>query len=278
MKIVSWNIQWGRGADGRVALKRTADLLRSLDADVICLQEVAINMQGLAGAQAEDGVAILRAMLPGYEAAYAAAVDIPDDHGGRMCFGNLTLVRPPLGQVWRHLLPWPADTAFPAMQRACLEVVVAAPTRTIRILNTHLEYYSERVRLAQAKRLVALGGEAEALAVEPPAVKRGSSPAFAPRPRPSAAVLCGDMNCEPGSIAYHAVLQGGLWYDTWPLVHDGVSHSPTVGLHEAEWPDRAYCCDYFFVSAAARASVRQVRVVEDTAASDHQPIVLELGS
>jgi endonuclease/exonuclease/phosphatase family metal-dependent hydrolase len=275
MEIVSWNIQWGRGADGRVALKRTAELLRRLNADVICLQEVAVDMQGLAGAEPEDGVAILRDMLPGYEAAYVAAVDISNGAGRRMCFGNLTLSRFPLGQVWRHLLPWPADPALPAMQRACLEVVVEVPTGPIRVLNTHLEYYSERVRLAQAKRLVALAQEAEALATDPPAGK-DSSPAFAPRPRPAAAVLCGDMNCEPGSIAYHALLQGGAWYDTWSLVRDGASHAPTVGLHGAEWPDRPYCCDYFFASGVMRGAVRQIRVMEDTAASDHQPIVLEL--
>ena len=275
MEIVSWNIQWGRGADGRVELKRIADVLRKLNADVICLQEVAVDMRGLAGAEPEDGVAILRSMLTGYDTVYVAAVDIPDGAGGRMGFGNLTLSRFPLGQVWRHFLPWPADSALPAMQRACLEVVVETPSGPLRVLNTHLEYYSERVRLAQAKRLVALAQEAEALAADPPAGKDGS-PAFAPRLRPAAAVLCGDMNCEPGSIAYHALLHGGAWYDAWPLVADGASHPPTVGLHGAEWPDRAYCCDYFFASGVARAAVRQVRVIDETAASDHQPVVLEL--
>ncbi len=232
-------------------------------------------MRGLAGTGPEDGVAILRSMLPEYELAYGAGVDVPDGVGGRMCFGNLTLSRLPIGQIWRHMLPWAVDPAFPAMQRCCVEAVIETPTGPLRILNTHLEYYSEQVRLAQARHLVRLEQEAEALAAEPPAGKDGSL-AFAPRERPAAAVLCGDMNCEPGSIAYLALDSDGIWSDVWPMVRDIAEHAPTVGLHGADWPDRAYCCDYLFVSAAARQAVRQVRVIENTAASDHQPILLEL--
>ena len=41
MKLLSWNIQWGRGADGVVNLQRTISAIRTLgDFDVICLQEV----------------------------------------------------------------------------------------------------------------------------------------------------------------------------------------------------------------------------------------------
>ena len=38
MKLVSWNIQWARGCDGRVSTGRIADIVRAWgDADVICL-------------------------------------------------------------------------------------------------------------------------------------------------------------------------------------------------------------------------------------------------
>ncbi|MCU0933013.1 MAG: endonuclease, partial [Thiobacillaceae bacterium] len=43
MKLLSWNIQWGRGLDGRVDLARIAGEIRRIgDFDVICLQEVAV--------------------------------------------------------------------------------------------------------------------------------------------------------------------------------------------------------------------------------------------
>ncbi|PKO73136.1 MAG: endonuclease, partial [Betaproteobacteria bacterium HGW-Betaproteobacteria-17] len=88
MKLLSWNIQWGRGLDGRVDLAR---ILRTIDQlggfDVICLQEVAVNFPGLPGSRGEDQVAELSAGLPGYTALYGAATDIPDGRGGRSQFG-----------------------------------------------------------------------------------------------------------------------------------------------------------------------------------------------
>ncbi len=40
--------------------------------------------------------------------------------------------------------------------------------------------------------------------------------------------------------------------------------------------DRAYCCDYFFVSADLVDRVEAVSVDQATAASDHQPVILTL--
>ncbi|HRH74380.1 MAG TPA: endonuclease, partial [Zoogloea sp.] len=48
MKLLSWNIQWGRGADGVVDLQRTIAAIRTLgEFDVLCLQEVSIGFAGL---------------------------------------------------------------------------------------------------------------------------------------------------------------------------------------------------------------------------------------
>ena len=55
MKLLSWNIQWARGLDGRVDPGRVTDTIHRLgDFDVICLQEVAVNFPGLPGSQGED--------------------------------------------------------------------------------------------------------------------------------------------------------------------------------------------------------------------------------
>ena len=71
MRIISWNIQWGRGADGRVDLSRTIAAIGDVGgADVICLQEVARNFPGLEGGRCEDGVEILASAFPGYEAVF----------------------------------------------------------------------------------------------------------------------------------------------------------------------------------------------------------------
>ena len=43
MRVVSWNIHWGCGKDGRIRIHAIIDVLRRLNPDVVCLQEVAAN-------------------------------------------------------------------------------------------------------------------------------------------------------------------------------------------------------------------------------------------
>ncbi len=281
MRIMTWNIQWGRGADGRVDLDRTIAAIRHAGAvDVICLQEVARNFPGLPGGAREDELALLAGAFPDHAPVYAAALDVPDGEGGRAQFGNLLLSRVAVDQVFRHQLPYPGDGALPGMARVCIEAVLDSPRGGLRVLTTHLEYYSQRQRRAQVGALRALQEEAASHA----AVRRDrreKNPAFAARPRPLSAVLCGDFNCQPGSAEYRRLqrsLAGGVsgWCDAWRILHGDAPHPPTVGLHGAEWPGHAYCCDFFFVSADLGQCVRGLEVLADTDASDHQPVVLEL--
>lgn len=281
MRIVTWNIQWGRGADGRVNLARTRDLLAALGSpELICLQEVAVDFPGLPGGPPQDGLAFLSAAFPGYEPVYTPGVDVLGETGtGRSRFGNLLLSRLPVLQAFRHLLPWPAEPELPSMQRACAEAVVAAPAGPLRVMTTHLEYYSTCQRAAQMEALRQLQVEAAGHAAD--ASSQDAAAAFAPRPRPASAVLCGDFNCEAGSPEYARLvspLDGAAphWCDAWAVLHPNEPYAPTVGLHGAEWPDRQYCCDFFFVTADLADRLRAIRVEAGTAASDHQPVVLDL--
>ncbi len=284
MKLLSWNIQWGRGADGVVDLKRTISAIRTLgDFDVICLQEVAVGFAGLQGGMPVDGVARLAAAFPGYSVHFVSAVDLPDGVGGRSRFGNLTLSRMPVGQVFRHSLPRPPEEGVPSMPRACIEVVVDGPHGPIRVLNTHLEYYSRIQRMTQIAALHTLQCDAVRLAAMGAGESKGDeldSP-FSVWPRPASAVVCGDFNCEPGSPEYYrltAPISADVsgWEDAWRACYGDIPHLCTVGLNGAEWPDRSYCCDYFFVSADLVDQVESVAVDQLTAASDHQPIILNL--
>ncbi|HRP76031.1 MAG TPA: endonuclease/exonuclease/phosphatase family protein [Rhodocyclaceae bacterium] len=284
MRLITWNIQWGRGADGRVDLGRIVDTLRSMDpADVICLQEVAQNVEGLAGAEPDDGPAVLAAAFADYEPVYGPGVDVPARAGGRARFGNLMLSRLPVDQVFRHLLPFPADASVPGMQRGCIEAVVAAPSGPVRVLTTHLEYYSVRQRTAQVEALRALQAERSLQERAGAGTSKESCPVFASRPRPPSAILCGDFNFEPDSPE-HALMgestnhEGVCFVDAWRALCGTVPHAPTVGLHGAEWPDRTYCCDFFWVSRDLVPRLQSITVDAATAASDHQPILLEIDS
>ncbi len=126
MRLITWNIQWGRGADGKVDPARILRACRKMaDFDVLCLQEVARHFPGLAGSDGADTFARLAAALPGFTPIEAIAVDVLGPHGQRAQFGELMLTRRPVLQVLRHLLPWPGDPGMPTMQRIALEVVIA---------------------------------------------------------------------------------------------------------------------------------------------------------
>jgi len=281
MKLLSWNIQWGRGMDGRVDPARILQTIRQLgDFDVICLQEVAINFPGLPGSHGEDQVAELSAGLPGYTAIYGAATDVPDGRGGRSRFGNAIFSRLPVGQVWRHLLPWPAELATPSMQRILIEVVVeSADVGPLRVMTTHLEYYSQRQRQAQIDAIRRLHAEACAMSARAllPEEAGGSFEVF---PRPAQALLCGDMNfpaSAPERSQILAPFDGGEpgFRDAWEVLHPGELHAPTVGIHPVDFVKQPECFDFVFVTEGLANRLRAHGIDATTEASDHQPVWIE---
>ncbi len=282
MKLVTWNIQWGRGADGRVDLDRIVSHARRLaDFDVLCLQEVSAGYPELPGCDGSDQFAGLSARLPGYEPVAGVATDAPHPSGHRRRFGNMILSRLPVGAVFRHLLPWPVDPAVPSMQRVALEVTVSTPIGLIRVTTTHLAYYSPLQRAAQVERLRDLHREAAAHAAHPRPGTAADGP-FDRLPRGGPSILAGDFNYKPDSAERVRMLspidaQTPSYRDAWELAHPGAPHPPTVGVHDqAQWPGPPFTWDFFFVSDELASRVRDVRVDLASDASDHQPMLLEL--
>lgn len=282
MKIITWNIQWGRGADGRVDLDRiVAHALRFADFDVLCLQEVSAGHQQLPGCDGGDQFEQLAARLPGYEPVAGVATDVLGPDGRRRKFGNMLFSRLPVRQVFRHLLPWPAEAGVMSVQRVAVEATLDTAFGPLRVTTTHLEYYSARQRAAQIDRLRALHREAvaHAQATRPGSASDG---AFEPMPRAAAAVLVGDFNFRPDDPDHARLLapvdpRTPAYCDAWELAHPGRPHEPTVGVHDkAQWPGVPFTFDFVCVSADAAGRVRDVRVDEATDASDHQPMLLEL--
>lgn len=282
IRFISWNIQWGRGADGLVKMSRLIDEIRRLgDFDVICLQEVASRFPGLKGGVEEDGVRCLQAAFPDFELIEAFPVDRLHPVSGRARFGNVLLSRLPVLAAARHRLPCPPDDRHPSMARSVVEVALSLPMGApLRVLTTHLEYYSALQRSAQVARLCELQQEAIDWLEVPMHPKEAAGP-FARPPWPAAALLCGDFNFKPESADWRRIQSGnagepGVWQDAWRVCHGAQDHPHSVGLHGAEWPDHPYCCDFFFVSAEAVPAVKAVRYDASSAASDHQPVMLEV--
>jgi endonuclease/exonuclease/phosphatase family metal-dependent hydrolase len=209
---------------------------------------------------------------------FRPAVETIDREGKVHRFGNMTLSRLPVLQVASHLLPWPRAGEPRSMRRSALEVTVQTAFGPVRIVNTHLEYYSAAHRAAQLVRLLDLQEEASRdvrLASTSHVEPYGSQVVAA------SSVLCGDFNFDV-SDPQHAVLQEssrpGLNYrDSWSIGHPERPHQPTCGVHDrVQWKSGPDCRDFIFVTEDLAGRVRRIDVDGLTDASDHQPILIEI--
>jgi endonuclease/exonuclease/phosphatase family metal-dependent hydrolase len=282
MKLITWNLQWGCGLDGRVDLARIVKTARRIaDFDVFCVQEIADNFPGLDGNDERDQFAELGSLLPGYARIQGYGVDVAGEGGRRRRFGNAIFSRYGVTSARRHALPWPAQAGRSTMPRVAVEATLATPMGAMRVTTTHLEYYSEAQRRAQARRLRELHDEACARARMGTPEESDSNPTFDPTPQSASAILTGDFNFPPENPAYGEIqqpLEGGgpAYRDAWPLVNDRHPHTPTFCVHDHSFSKTPYCCDFIFVSADLARRVRAVEVDSATRDSDHQPVLLEL--
>lgn len=272
MKLISWNIQWCRGVDGKVDPARIARAAKELsDPDVCCFQEVSENYDSLAGSSGENQPELLKSHFGNYSAHFACAVDVPDGKGGRRRFGNMILSRLPVRQVFSHSLPWPSDARVPNMPRVALEAVVEAPWGPVSVTSTHLEFFSPKQRAAQVARLCELQAERRDHARAMPAYKSGP---FEPLPRPAASILAGDFNMRPDDASMAKLRE--VWTDAWGAAHPGEPHPPSFGVHDKAFASEPYCCDFVWVSPELAPRIASVRIDGATRASDHQPVIVTL--
>ena len=284
MKLITWNVQWCRGVDQKVDPARViATAVRLADFDVLCLQEIADNYPDplLAGSEGEDQFALLESLLPGFTAVPGVAVDQISDEGPRRRFGNMILSRLPVKQAYRHLLPYPADHAVPSMPRVAVEAVVEAPFGDVRVITTHLEYYSVKKRSAQVEGLRAIYAEGFGYADNPRIATVDEGP-YQALPRPAATIITGDFNLEPDD-PLHARMSAPFsdgtppLADAWEVASPGIAHPPTFRIYEKAKPgDPELHCDFIFISENLRPRLRSIHVDTQTQVSDHQPVILTL--
>ncbi|MGN6668939.1 MAG: endonuclease/exonuclease/phosphatase family protein [Trinickia sp.] len=283
MELMSWNVQWGRDVHGSVDLCRTiGEAQRLADFDILCMQEITRGFGALPGGPGPDQFDEIARALPGYTVLDAIGADLPSLDGSlrRRQFGNAIATRLPVLQVIRHSLPWPADAQAPSMQRVALEAIVETSHGPLRIIVTHLEFYSLKQRLAQVAELRRLQLEAADHAAHPAPAENATGP-FAATSRPVSAIVCGDFNSEFDSEAYRAFvapLAGAPGFiDAWTTLHHGATPPMTAGVYDkAQWSSGPIACDFVFVTEDLRERLRRCEIDGTTQASDHQPIVLAL--
>ena len=291
MRLVTYNIQYGFGVDGRYDLGRIADVIDG--ADIIALQEVERNWARTGFA---DQPEILSKLLPEYHYVYGPAFDMDASTVGqgrvinrRRQFGTMILSRTPI--VWSrlHLLPMRRVLNPLNTQNAALECMVQTPLGPIRFLSVHLAHIGVEERLDQIefllerhRRVPFEGGPWSGVDDEP---HRNWTQGEAEPDCPLAAIWMGDFNSEPGSAEYRRIV-GDAPYHANVAYHDGfvdaaiAAGHPAQALHthvkEIGGKLQKRQLDHCFVGGMLASRVQSVRVDNDETASDHHPMFVEL--
>lgn len=291
MRLVSFNIQYGFGSDGRYDLSRVADVIRG--ADIICLQEVERHWTRTG---MDDQPALLSAMLPAHHWVYGPAFDMDASKivAGRVVhrrrqFGTMILSRLPI--LWSRLWPLPKRRMLDPLntQNAALEAMVHTPRGPLRLMSLHLAHVGVAERLEQIDFLLTQharapfeGGPWSGTDDEP---ARNWTEGQAEPACPASAVWMGDFNSEPHSAEYRR-LTGETPYHPGARYADGfvdavAAADQTPGsLHTHEKTIagelRLRQLDHCFVTPDLAPHVRSVSVDTACPASDHFPLTVDI--
>ena len=187
IKVMTYNIQHGRGMDGEVNIERIAQVILDEGADIVALQEVDVGVER----SGRTDIASELSELTGLE--YNVFGKNLDHQGGD--YGNATLSRFPIVEY--------ENIHFEQMgpeKRGILTTLIEIGEFNLLMLNTHLDHRgdddSERVLYIQGARDKIIPGYE----------KDGT-------------IFVGDMNDVPGSNTYAALAD--FLTDAWMVSGDG---------------------------------------------------------
>jgi endonuclease/exonuclease/phosphatase family metal-dependent hydrolase len=246
VRLVTFNTHHGVGEDERHDLPRLAKLLASVDADVICLQEVD-RYFGDRSEYVDQALLLSRAL--DMQLAWGPAIDEPrpGDRPPRQ-YGNALLSRLPILISDVHRLPGGGEP------RSALRTMLELDGGTLWVTATHLTTRSPQERSEQVAELAALHSEGM-----------------------EAGVLVGDFNAGPDAAELDPLRE--RFTDAWDLAPDREDRAgwrfwqrEEGHTHPARSPHRRI--DQVWVSAGLAVAAAQV--LDAGGASDHLPLMVDL--
>jgi endonuclease/exonuclease/phosphatase family metal-dependent hydrolase len=277
MRILSWNVQYGKSVNNGSDFVRTLDYIKSLgEFDIICLQEVARHMTAYCTQEQPDQYQLAQQHFSNYIALWGSGFSWPSatsEPRDRQEFGNLTLIKNHLLDFKVHQLPQPAAKGKWQMPRVAIEACVNSNMGPLSIINTHLAYHDSNEAQLQLGHIHAIELDRLAHLRNPKAPGPGC---FQEGYLSSARILCGDFNFDPKGTHYQYQINSG-WIDTWKHSYPDDPHPATCGIFDRDqWTQGGHCRDYFWLSNELGAHPIDVSVDSATDLSDHQPIILEI--
>jgi len=294
MKFVSYNIQYGVGADGRYDLSRFLPLVAGCD--VIALQEVE---RGWTRTGLDDQPALIAAALPFHHWVYGPALDVDASRreadgrvvNARRQFGTMLLSRLPIVWTRLHYLPIRRAVRPVNTQNAALEAMIRTPAGPVRVFSLHLSHIGEEERLEQIDYLmtrharVAVEGGPWSGA-EDDAASHSEWTQDEPEPEaPLAAIWLGDFNAEPDGAEYRRIVgrqpnrpraayaAGFVDAAAWVGGSNATAHTH-AGEVGGRYIERRL--DYCFVGGPLSDRIRAASVGVGETASDHYPLYVDI--
>ena len=280
MKLLSFNIQYGFGADGRYDLNRSAAVMAA--ADIIALQEVDRHWSRTGH---DDQPARLAALLPDHFAAFAPGFDMAapaaQDRNRRRQFGPMILSRWPILWTRTHLLPLRRMIRPLNTQTCALEACIATTTGPLRVLSLHLAHVGTEERLAQIDHLLSQTPAAPWSGTDDEPLCNWTEGEPEP-PCPASAIWLGDFNMEPGSAEYHRLVGQSPYHPGARYAEGLVDAVALTGtrLHSHEKTiagiQRLRQLDHCFITPDLAPRVLRAWTDPDQIASDHLPLWVDL--
>ena len=216
IKAVNYNIRYGQGMDGKINLAKTAEVLASMDADFISLQEVDVQRPRSFSIDQADELA--RQLDMDY--VFGAAINYETG-----AYGNVILSRFPVISSTNHQLPAPDP------KRAMLEVEVEVRGQILRLFNIHMEL-DRKLRLSQIQDFIV------------PLILSANT----------AALLCGDLNEGPeeAGIRYLSnYLQDSFRVNSGSLINTFPSDHPLERMDYIFFNQACAAVDYKIIPSLA---------------------------
>ena len=165
IRVMTYNIHHGEGADGKIDLNRIAEVILSHKADIVALQEVDRDVERTGR---RDLIAEL-ATLTGMNYAFGKNIDYQGGDYGNAVLSRFRIIEQ---QNRRYKMVRPGE------QRGLLQVVLQVEGKKLVVLNTHLDYRPDDTdRLSNLEEIKQILGQYKRIPV----------------------ILCGDFNDTPDS-------------------------------------------------------------------------------
>jgi endonuclease/exonuclease/phosphatase family metal-dependent hydrolase len=238
LRILTYNIHSGRGADGRHDLQRIVAVIAAEEPDIVALQEVDVGRRRSGGVDQAHEIA----RRLGMKANFQPALRVEEEQ-----YGDAILTALPLQRIKAGILP--GHALLPRLEpRGAIWVSIETDHGTVQVINTHLGLIPREQR-AQAKELAGprwLG--------------------FETRTRPT--ILVGDLNATRGTNAYRMLTTELA--DATTLI----SRRRRAATFPSTSP--VLRIDHVLVSAEIRViDARVPATPQARIASDHRPLVVD---